>query len=171
MRSHLKWLDEGEKPTNFFCNLEKQHFTEKTIKKLRLKNGSITSDQKTILEEIRHFYAQLFDDKSTNDTVRVSDLDDILHSVKKNKVKNVSIGQKLETSEVTQALKVMKNNKTPGIDGISVDFLKVFWTQLKFFVTRALNCCFEKGKLSCSLRQSVIICLPKGEKDRQLLKN
>ena len=86
-------------------------------------------------------------------------------------MKNVSIGQKLETSEVTQALKVMKNNKTPGIDGISVDFLKVFWTQLKFFVTRALNCCFEKGKLSCSLRQSVIICLPKGEKDRQLLKN
>ena len=86
-------------------------------------------------------------------------------------MKNISIGQKLETSEVTQALKVMKNNKTPGIDGISVDFLKVFWTELKFFITRALNCCFEKGKLSCSLRQSVIICQPKGEKDRQLLKN
>ena len=83
MRSRLKWLDEGEKPTNFFCNLEKQNFTEKTIKKLRLKNGSITNDQKTILEEIRHFYAQLFDDKSTNDTVQVRDLDDILHSVKK----------------------------------------------------------------------------------------
>ena len=37
VRSRLKWLDEGEKPTNFFCNLEKQNFTEKTIKKLRLK--------------------------------------------------------------------------------------------------------------------------------------
>ena len=65
----------------------------------------------------------------------------------------------------------MKNNKTPGIDGILVDFLKVFWTELKFLVTRALNCCFEKGKLSCSLRQSVVICLPKGEKERHLLKN
>ena len=76
-------------------------------------------------------------------------------------MKNISIGQKLETSEVTQALKVMKNNKTPGIDGISVNFLEVFWIELKFFITRALNCCFEKGKLSFSLRQSVIICLPK----------
>ena len=85
-------------------------------------------------------------------------------------MKNVSIDQKCETSEVTQALKLMKNNKTPGIDGISVDFLKVFWTELKCLLTRALNC-FEKGKLSCSLRQSVIICLLKGEKDRQLLKN
>ena len=29
VRSRLKWLDEGEKPTNFFCNLEKQNLTEK----------------------------------------------------------------------------------------------------------------------------------------------
>ena len=41
-------------------------------------------------------------------------------------MKNISIGQKHETSEVTQFLKVMKNNKTPGIDGISINFLKVF---------------------------------------------
>ena len=30
----VKWLVEGEKSTNYFCNLEKRHFTEKIIPKL-----------------------------------------------------------------------------------------------------------------------------------------
>ena len=65
----------------------------------------------------------------------------------------------------------MKANKTPGIDGITSEFLKMFWGKLKYYVVHALNRCFEKGKLSVTLRQSVIICLPKGNKDRSLIKN
>ena len=65
----------------------------------------------------------------------------------------------------------MKNGKSPGIDGISVDFLKVFWIRLKYFITNCINFCYKKGKLSYSLRQSIITCLPKGNKDRQCLKN
>ena len=65
----------------------------------------------------------------------------------------------------------MKNGKSPGIDGISVDFLKVFWIKLKSFITNAINACYKKDKVSYSLRQSIITCLPKGKKDRQFLKN
>ena len=65
----------------------------------------------------------------------------------------------------------MKNNKTPGIDGISTEFLKVFWLDLKHLVTRALNTCYKKGILSTSLRQSVITCIPKSDKDRIIFKN
>ena len=65
----------------------------------------------------------------------------------------------------------MKNNKSPGMDGISSEFLKVFWGKLKFLVTNALNSCFQKGKLSTTLRQCIITLLPKGNKDRSQLKN
>ena len=65
----------------------------------------------------------------------------------------------------------MKYNKTPGIDGITCEFLKMFWGKLKFYVVHALNRCFEKKRLSISLRQCIIICLPKGTKDRSLIKN
>ena len=77
----------------------------------------------------------------------------------------------MKTYEISQALKSMKNNKTPGIDGIPADFLKVFWYYLKYFIQRSLNCCFRKGKLSYSLCQSIIICIPKDTKDRRFLKN
>ena len=83
----------------------------------------------------------------------------------------MNLGNILDVEEVIEALKSMKNNKTPGIDGIPADFLKVFWRRLKFFVTNAINLCYKKGILSTTLRQSVITCLPKGKKERKLLKN
>ena len=38
------------------------------------------------------------------------------------------IGVEINISELSTALKNIKNNKTPGIDGIPADFLKVFWS-------------------------------------------
>ena len=61
--SRLKWLEDGEKPTKYFCNLEKRNFTEKTIRKLKLANGATLINQKQILKTIREFYAKLFEKK------------------------------------------------------------------------------------------------------------
>ena len=81
------------------------------------------------------------------------------------------LGKVITVKELANVLKKMKNGKSPGIDGISVDFLKVFWIRLKYFITNCINFCYKKGKLSYSLRQSIITCLPKGNKDRQCLKS
>ena len=64
----------------------------------------------------------------------------------------------------------MKCNKTPGIDGISSEFLKVFWSKMKYFIKNAINACHKKGKLSTSLRQVIVTCLPKDNKDRKYIK-
>lgn len=34
VRSRAKWVDEEEKPTNYFLNLENRHYTNKIIPKL-----------------------------------------------------------------------------------------------------------------------------------------
>ena len=81
------------------------------------------------------------------------------------------LGHHISTKELGFVLKKMKNNKSPGIDGISADFLKIFWRKLKFFVANAINSCYCKGVLSTSMRQAIITCIPKGNKDRQLIKN
>ena len=77
----------------------------------------------------------------------------------------------MSTEELSLVLKKMKHNKTLGIDGFTSEFFKVFWARLKYFVLNAINECYNKGVLSTTLRQSLIICLPKGNKDRRLLKN
>ena len=65
----------------------------------------------------------------------------------------------------------MKNNKTPGTDGLPCEFYKFFWNDLKVFLLKSYNEAFENIKLSISLTQGIITCLPKGQKPRQHLQN
>ena len=65
----------------------------------------------------------------------------------------------------------MNNGKAPGIDGVPVEFVKVFWNKLKDFVLRAYNWSYKTGNMTITLRQCVISCIPKGNKSRILLKN
>ena len=99
------------------------------------------------------------------------DLFKIFQNTQVNKVTDKDIGEPIKVTELTLILKKMKHNKTQAKDGITTEFLKVFWGRLKFFIENAVNTCFKRGILSTSLRQCVITYLPKGDKDRRLLKN
>ena len=81
------------------------------------------------------------------------------------------IGDKILITELAATLKNMKHNKTPGIDGITAEFMKVFGGKRKYFIVNATNNCFDKGCLSTSLHRCLITCLPKGNKDKRLIKN
>ena len=81
------------------------------------------------------------------------------------------LGAPVTVEELGAVLKQCKHNKTPGMDGVTSEFLKVFWLKLKYIITSAINCCFSKGQLSTTLRQCVVVCLPKGNKDKSLIKN
>ena len=83
----------------------------------------------------------------------------------------LNFGDEITLSELSTALKNMKCNKTPGIDGISLQFLKVFWSKMKFFIKNAINTCYKKGTLLTSLWQVIITFFPKDNKDRKYIKN
>ena len=65
----------------------------------------------------------------------------------------------------------MKNNKSPGSDGFTAEFFKFFWQDLGDFILRSVNYGFESGELSVTQKEGVITCIPKGDKDKQYLKN
>ena len=53
IRSRVQDIQMNEKPTKFFCNLEKVKYVDKTIKKIILPNGKLVQSQKEILAQIR----------------------------------------------------------------------------------------------------------------------
>ena len=50
--------------------------------------------------------------------------------------------------------------------GILLSSLKIFWSDLKDFLVRAINDVFVNRKLPVSQRLGIITCLPKGDKPR-----
>ena len=129
----MQWLSESEKPTKVFCEMENRNYLEKNII-LELKDGSIIKQQQDILHSISDFYRNIFKTCPNSKSLQEFSLKDVSP-----KVSIMNLGNLLDVEEVSEELKLMKNNKTPGIDGIPADFLKVFWKQLKFFVTNVIN--------------------------------
>ena len=95
---------------------------------------------------IKQYYETLFKSRDDNlETTAFKNFDILGEN------KYFDIGGPLTVDQVSSTLKRMRSHKTPGIDGITVEFLKVFWLKLKHIVTNALNCCYNKGSLSTSL--------------------
>ena len=66
-------------------------------------------------------------------------------------------------------LERFQNNKTPGNDGIPIEFYRKFWQLISEPFTKCVNECFEKGEMSRSQKQAVITLIEKKGKDRSLL--
>ena len=83
---------------------------------------------------------------------------------------SASLEGELSYSEITNALKNMKNSKSPGLDGFTVEFFKKFWIDIGIFILRSLNYGYRNGSLSITQKQGLITCLPKPNKSRLSLK-
>ena len=50
-------------------------------------------------------------------------------------------------------------------------FFGMFWKQLGYFVVRSLNDGFNNSDLSATQKEGLIVCIPKGEKPKEYIKN
>ena len=66
-------------------------------------------------------------------------------------------------NELSAALKDMKNGSSPGLDGLTTEFIKVFWIKLKHLLTNSFNIAFQKGFLSFSQSSATITLIHKGK--------
>jgi hypothetical protein len=77
------------------------------------------------------FYEALY--KSTD--IDVNEIEDYFSQINVENILNKNDKQMLELfptlEECTDALFAMKNNKSPGLDGLPCEFYKTFWSKLK----------------------------------------
>ena len=172
IRSKAQNIDQGEKPTKYFCGLEKHNYTSKTISQVEKEDGSVITNQTEILQEIENYYKKLYENK--DDTLENVDLEEYMKDTNMPKLSNQE-SNKLEGvltyKEISEVLLKMKPDKSPGITGFTAEFFKVFWKQLGNFVLRSINHSYRMGELSITQRQGIITCIPKENKPKHLLKN
>lgn len=132
-RTKTRWHELGEKNTKFFYNLEKNRFNARMCTKLFDSQGKIIEDPKCIRKLQRDFYANLyasdpsvqFSSANSNKTLIPCELKD-------------KHNQPFSIEELTEAIKQLSRNKTPGISGLTADFYKVFGSKFKEILHKAI---------------------------------
>ena len=172
LRSKVQWIEESEKPTKFFASLEKRNYVNKLINKLDI-HGNIVQNPQTILNETEHFYENLYqtkiNPKEQTDYINMFLNEHNIHKL--NNEQKVSCEGNITVEEIKAVLGDMKPDKTPGIDGIPVEFYKVFWKDIGHFLVRSIQSAYRSGELSITQKRGIITCIPKGDKPREFLKN
>lgn len=173
IRSRIKWVEEGEKSSKFFFNLEKRNFNNKCINCLKDKQGHVVSSPETIRKNLRDFYQKLYTAKPHNlETLEEVDNRFFQHNAPKlDNDQMLEIEGPITEQELLQALKKTPNNKAPGTDGFQAEFYKVFWHDIKKYLLAAIEESYNLGQLTISQREGIISLLPKKDKDPLYLKN
>jgi len=77
----------------------------------------------------------------------------------------------LSIKEITDSIDRLKNNKSPGTDGLTGEFYKCFAPKLAPFLLNVFNESISVGQLPPSLNQGLITLIPKSKKDLLFIDN
>ena len=128
IRARARWHEYGEKSSKYFLNLGKRNQVKKHIRKLQI-NSSLTTNPSVILSEAKHFYMNLY--QSTSITAdREILIENFLNSLdipKLSEEEKQSCEGNISLKECETILESFKENKSPGSDGIPIEFYKRCW--------------------------------------------
>ena len=78
---------------------------------------------------------------------------------------------RLSVKECFDCLQSFQNNKSPGNDGLTMEFYKTFWNSIGNSVVDCLNYSYECGELSNTQKQAIITLIEKEGKDKRNIGN
>ena len=163
VRSRIQNWEEGEKSTKYFYNLEKQNAKEKLWTEIYDKNGKVINGTKDIQKRQLEFYENLYSSQNITPDQKEVDyfLDNDLNNNKLSESSKDYMDQDLSENEIKNAIKKMKNNKSPGTDGIAIEFYKLYWGLVGEDLTEVLIEGLENKQLAYSQYLASIILLYK----------
>ena len=174
IRSKARWVEDGEKNTKFFLGLEKRNSVNKVISQLQV-GAILVTDKTEILQAEHDFYQNLYTENLNDTTESYNDafnsLTDNVHFNKITEEDKDILDQNFNEKEILDSIKSMKNSKSPGSDGLTSEFYKFFWTDIKTLLLESIQYAFQKGELSIEQKRGILTLIPKKDKDRLYLKN
>ena len=159
-RSRATWYNESESCTKYFYNLERAKSGAKNMNSLLLENGEIVVNPRVILKHQQRFYSKLYTKEEVDDFNFINEAN--IHVP--NDIKNSMEGL-FTKHEIRQAVKGMRHNKSPGLDGLTTEFYCIFLSKFDDILLKAINYAFTSGKLHNSATRGIISLIPKRGKD------
>ena len=119
------------------------------------------------MEEINLFYQSLYT-QQCDSTQLDNKIDNFLDSIEfpqLTEVDKYSLDKPISKQEIYDTLISIEHNKSPGLDGLPVEFYIVFWKDISDMLLDSFNFSLQNGLMSSSQRNGVITLIPKKDRD------
>ena len=159
VRARCQWAEEGETSSSYFLNLETKHHAQQTMYSIHDPCSWIGPSRP--IRDLRGvaYYDNLVTPQVCDPIAQDTMLSQLTRRL--SQAERAGCEGCLTVDECWAALLGMPHGKTPGSDGLSMEFYKVFWQSLGADLVRVLNAAFEAGQLSTSQHRGLIIVLNK----------
>ena len=165
-RTRIKYLpthEKGEADIAFYSKLEERKIAKNSIGQLAEKmNGQIYTDNENLIRISNTFYSELY----TPTKVKLKKQHKLLSNIKKKitEEQKAKLDATLTPDELREAVFSMQKGKSPGLDGIPVEFYQEYWESIKLiyfnFISKVKTEAFSKTKNTSVIK---LIYKKKGE--------
>lgn len=169
LRCKANWIDCGEKPSKYFLSMEKKRYNKKTICRLIDPDTQLTTtSQDEIHRILNKFFTQLYSEK---DLTHDPDYIALLNIPQVSEKDKAMLDAPIQFEEVHMAVKQLKSNKCPGLDGFPVEFYRKFWNILGKPLHMLITKNVENNILHITARDGIISLMDKPDKDHLKIGN
>ncbi|KAL3684504.1 hypothetical protein R1sor_002526 [Riccia sorocarpa] len=170
-RCKITWLKEGEAPTKyFFARLKAKHAQEE-MAALEEASGRIIEDREEILDKVHRFYEELYAAEVESQEMVENRRTVVGRINRRLTAAQNQLLEELPSEElITKIVMEMPKEKSPGIDGVMVEILRLGWEFMREDCFLMVHCVWDKKKLIGKDGKRVIKLIPKNDR-RHLLQN
>lgn len=161
---------EGEQNTTrqFWTQFKKRKQRTK-IKELQLSNGKVSESKNEIANEIKTFYSALWtriaDDNQANQADYLTAYN---AATSQTSMREKTTINPIHQEEVWHTIRNMKREKTPGRDGLTVEFYITFWDKIGRKLTHLINNAILFSNMPESWDKAKIILIHKNKEKSKL---
>ena len=164
LRSRERDIEEGEKCTRYF--FKKIINRGEGMVKLKREDGEVVEDVEKMKEVVEAFYSNLYSEKN----IDFNTMEEVLGFLDKTVLDEVLLSQDFTLLELDKCIKGFKRGKSPGNDGLPLDFYLTFWDILAPDLLTVFKDLERLERLPDSFRLGIVTLLHKKD-DKTDLKN
>lgn len=164
-RYRARAYGEGGRPGRSLSFKLKPSITSKYITQIMNEQGEMVYDTPSIVRTFSTFFSALYTAQTAVSEQEINEyLDDIALAWLSHEHREY-LSQPSAEEEFRAAINSLPNNKAPGLDGLPREFYKMYKDILIPHLAAMFEEAYENGVLPSSLREALLIALPKPDKD------
>lgn len=160
-----RFFETGDRAGRLLAHQARTAALSRLIPKIKSESGEATSDPVEINKLFCSFYSHLYSSQCSPDVWEGDNPLDKIIFPKLSEELSRELGNPVSTKEVQEAIMSLQNGKTPGPDGFTVEFFKLFSATIAPALQKMYNESFARGCLPPTLSEASISLLLKSDKD------